>query len=64
MYTGRFRITTENVISLAKAAKALKLKSFEQKCWKFIHGEVDDDGNEDDIPLSPELTYHYIYMYI
>lgn len=30
--------------------KALKLKKFETKCWKFIHGEVDDDGN-DDIPL-------------
>ena len=31
--------------------KAIKLKSFETKCWKFIHGEVDDDG-ADDLPLS------------
>ena len=41
IYTGRFKISTENVISLAKAAKALKMKKFEMKCWKFIHGEVD-----------------------
>ena len=41
IYTGRFKISTENVISLAKAAKALRMKTFEMKCWKFIHGEVD-----------------------
>lgn len=43
IYTGRYQITTENVIQLAKAAKALRMRKFEMKCWKFIHGAVDED---------------------
>jgi len=40
----------KNVIQLAKAAKALRMRKFEMKCWKFIHGAVDEDDISATIP--------------
>ena len=43
IYTGRYEVTAENVIHLAKAAKALKVAQLERICRKFIDKAIEPE---------------------